>query len=99
MMEDNTIRTATETREVGMADKVRVEDSGGQVLWRIFRTAGMDKEAEEMWGGNKRDVRQQRWRNGLQGRRRTGKILTGNNGQSEGGSLLQDNGDGRKYQR
>ena len=32
MMEDNLIRTATDTREVGMSDKVSGEDSGGRAL-------------------------------------------------------------------
>ena len=37
-MENNTIRTTTETQEVGMTDKVSGEDSGGRAWWRRFRT-------------------------------------------------------------
>ena len=52
-MEDNAIRTTTEMQEVGMEDKVGGEDRGGRAWWRIFRTTGMDTEAEEMWDGNR----------------------------------------------
>ena len=51
-MEDNAIRTATETREVGMTDKVGGEDSGGRARWQRFRTTGIDTAAEEMWDRN-----------------------------------------------
>ena len=52
-MEDNTIRTATETQELGMAEKVSGEDSGGQALWMRCRKIGIDTTAEEMWDGNR----------------------------------------------
>ena len=52
-MEDNAIRTATETEEVGMEDKVSGADSSGRARWRRFRTTGMDTAAEEMWDGNR----------------------------------------------
>ena len=52
MMEDNVIRTATETQEVGMAYKVSGKDSGGKSQWRRCRTTWMDTEMEEMWDGN-----------------------------------------------
>ena len=52
-MEDNTIRTAPEIREVGMADKVIGEESGGRARWRRCRTTGMDIAADEMWDGNR----------------------------------------------
>ena len=52
-MEDNVIWTATETREVGMTDKVSGEYSSGQARWRRYRTTGMDTAAEEMWDGNR----------------------------------------------
>ena len=48
-MEDNAIRTATETWEVGMAYKAIGEDSGGQSWWRRCRTTGMDTAVEDMW--------------------------------------------------
>ena len=35
-----------------MADKVSGEDRGGRAWWRIFRTTGMDTEAEEMRDDN-----------------------------------------------
>ena len=50
-MEDNVIRTGTDTREVGMADKVSGEDSSGQERWSRCRTIGMG--AVEMWDGNR----------------------------------------------
>ena len=52
-MEDNAIRTATYTQELGMADKVSSEDRGGRARWRRFRTTWMDTAAEEMWDGNR----------------------------------------------
>ena len=52
MMKDNAIRTATETREVGMADKVSGKGISRKAQWRIYRTTGMDTAAEEMWEGN-----------------------------------------------
>ena len=52
-MKDNAIRTARETWEVGMVDKVSGEDSVGQARWRICRKTGMDTAAEEMWGDNR----------------------------------------------
>ena len=84
MMEDNAIRTATETREVGMEEKVSGEDSGGRAKWRRCRITGMDTAAEEMWDGNRGDVEQWIWRNGLEGRRRTRQTSKGNDYQTEG---------------
>ena len=48
-MKENEIRAATETWEVGMAEKVSGEDIGGRARWRRCRTTGMDTAAEEMW--------------------------------------------------
>ena len=59
----------------------------------------MDTVAEEMWDGNRRDMGQWRWQNGLEGRRPTGQILTGNDYQPESVSSLQDNGDDRQGKR
>ena len=98
-MEYNAIRDAKEMLEVGMVDKVSSEDSGGSARWQRCRTTGMDTAAEEMWNGNRWDVRQHRWLNGLEGRRQTGKILTSNNYQHEDILLLQDDGDGRQGQQ
>ena len=69
---------------MGVAKKVIDEDIGGQACWRRCGTTGMDRAAESMRDGNIREVRRKRWRNELKGRRRTGKILTGNNYQPEG---------------
>ena len=52
-MEDNAISTATETQEVGMADKVSSEDSGGRERWQRWGTIGMDTATEEMRDGNR----------------------------------------------
>ena len=51
-----------------MADKVNGEEIGGQTQWQICGTTEMDTAAEEMRDKNRRDVGQQRWRNGLEGR-------------------------------
>ena len=51
-MEDNVIRTTTETPEVGMADKDSGEDSNRRSCWRKCKTTGMYTEAKEMWDGN-----------------------------------------------
>ena len=59
---------------MGMLDKFSGEDSGGRPRWRRCRTTYMHTAAEEIWDGNRRDVGQQRWRNGLEGWQRTGKI-------------------------
>ena len=69
---------------MGMTDKVSGEYDGGRAWWRICGTSGTDKEVEEMQDDNIRYVQQQRWKNGLEGRKQTGKILTGNNYQPEG---------------
>ena len=53
MMEDNAISTATETQEVGRAEKVSGEVSDRRARWRICRTSGMYTAAEEMWTSNK----------------------------------------------
>ena len=74
---------------MGMADKVSGEDIRGREWWRRCGTTGMDTAAEEMWDGNIRDVGQRRWRNGLEGRQRTGQISTGNDYQPEGASSLR----------
>ena len=63
---------------MGMAEKVRGEYSCGRARWQRFETTGIDTAAEKMRDGNKRDVGQQIWRNGLEGRRQTGQISTGN---------------------
>ena len=68
---------------MGMTDKVSGEDGGGWAGWQRCEKIGMDKAAEEMRDGNRRDVGRQRWRNGLEEWRQTGKILTGNNYQPE----------------
>ena len=52
---------------MGIIDKVRREDSGGQALWQRCGTTDMDTTAEDMWDGNRRDVGRRRWRNGLEG--------------------------------
>ena len=59
----------------------------------------MDTAAEDMRGGNRRDVGRRKFRNGLEGRQRTGQILPGKNYQPEGVSLLRNNWDSRKDQR
>ena len=74
---------------MGMADKVSGEDSGGRARWHKIRTTGMDMAAEEMRDGNRRYVGQWRWQNGLEGRRRIGKMSTGKNYQPEGVSSLR----------
>ena len=53
MMEDNAIRTAIKTQELGMVDKVRVEDISRPARWQSCRTTGMDTVAEEMGYGNR----------------------------------------------
>ena len=72
-----------------MADNIRGEDSSGQARWHICETIDMDTVVEEMWDGNRRDVGQWRCRNGLEERRQTEQILTGNDYQPEGVSPLQ----------
>ena len=72
-----------------MADRVSGGDSGGQAWCWICGTTGMDMAAEEMRDGNIRYVGRRRWRNGLEEQQRTGKILTGNDYQPAGSSLLQ----------
>ena len=59
----------------------------------------MDMEVEEMRDGNRRDVGRRRWRNGLEERRWTSQILTGNNYKHEGVSSLRDIRNGRQGQR
>ena len=73
---------------MGMAEKVSNEESGRQARWRRCRTTGMDTAAEDTQDGNRRDVRRRRWRNGLEEWRQTAKILTGNDYQPEGVSLI-----------
>ena len=74
---------------MGMANKVSGEDSGGKSWRQRYGTNGMDMAAEEMRGGNRRDVGRRRWQNELEGRQRTGQISTGNDYQPEGVSSLQ----------
>ena len=50
-----------------MTDKFSGEDSYGQARWWKCGTTGMNTAAEEMQDGNRRDVGQWRWRNGLNG--------------------------------
>ena len=51
-----------------MTDKVSGKDRGRQAQWRRCGTTGMDKAVEEMRDSNRRDVGQQIWQNGLEGR-------------------------------
>ena len=39
-----------------MANKVSGKDRGRQALWRRCGTTGMDKEAEKLRDGNRKDV-------------------------------------------
>ena len=74
---------------MGMAEKISGEYSSGRSWCRICRTTGMDTAVEEMWEGNRIDVGQRRWLNGLEERRQIGKISTGDDYQSEGVLTLQ----------
>ena len=76
-------------RIMGMADRVNSDDSGRKSWWRRCGTTDMDTAAEEMRDCNRRDVGRRRWRNGLEGRRLTGKISTGENYQPKGVSSLR----------
>ena len=67
-----------------MADNISDEESGGRAWWQRCGTTGMDTAVEEMRYGNRRDVGRWICQNGLEERRQTGKILTGNNYHSEG---------------
>ena len=49
-----------------MADKVSGADSGGRARWWRCGTIGIDTAAEEMRYGNRGDVGQRIWRNGLE---------------------------------
>ena len=69
---------------MGMADKVRGEDSGERSQWQRCGTTCMDMAAEEMRDSNRRDKGLQRLINGLEGRRYTGEILTRNDYQHDG---------------
>ena len=86
-------------RIIGIADKVSGEYSGRRAWWRRFRTTVIDMAAEEIWDGNRWDVGRRIWRNELEGRRQTGKILIGNDYQPKNLLSLQNNGDGRQGQR
>ena len=69
---------------MGVADKISGEYIGiNAQCWRC-ETTGIDTEVEDMWGGKRRDVGRQRLRNGLEERRQTRQILTGNDYQPEG---------------
>ena len=97
-MEDNAIRNATKTREDKNGGAVEMQevsddDRGGRAWWWRCGTTGMNKVAEDMWDGNIGDVGQRRWQNGLEVRRRTGQIYTGNEYQPEGVLSLRDNED------
>ena len=63
---------------MGMADKISGEDSGRQAWWQRYGITGMDTAVQIILDGNRRDVVQQRWQNGLEERQWTGKISTGN---------------------
>ena len=45
------LRAYRRSGRMGMADKVRGGDSGGQAQWRRCRKTGIDTTAEEMWDG------------------------------------------------
>ena len=51
-----------------ISEKVSCEDSSGRAQWQRCGTTGIDTEAEDMRDVNRRDVGQQRWRNGLEER-------------------------------
>ena len=88
---------------IGMADKNSCEDIGRQAWWWRCGTTGIDTAAEKMRNGNRRDVGQRRWKNGLEERQRTGQVLIGNDYQPEGVLLIQelrregDNGPARRF--
>ena len=88
---------------MGMADKVSGEDSGERVWWQRCGTTWMDTAAEDMRDSNRRYVGQQIWQNGLEERRRNGKISTGNDYQPEGLLLIRylrregDDGPARRF--
>ena len=73
---------------MGMKDNVSSKDISRQSWWRRCGATGMDAATEEMREGNRRDVGRQIWQKGLEERRRTGKISTGNDYQPEGVLLL-----------
>ena len=70
----NNLRAYCHSGIMGMADKVSGKDSGGRAWLQRCGTTDMDTTVEEMQDGNRRDVGQRRWRNGLEGRLRTGQI-------------------------
>ena len=74
---------------MGVAEKIRGEDSSGRAQWKRFGKTGMDTAAADMQDGNRRDVGRRKWQNGLEERQRTAKILTGNDYQPKGVSSLQ----------
>ena len=52
-MEINVIRTAIETQEIGMEDKVSGENSGRQAQRQRCKTTEMDTAADDLWDGNR----------------------------------------------
>ena len=64
---------------MGMADKVNSKYSGPRAWWQRCGTIWIDTVEEEIQDGNRRDEGLRRWRNGLEERRQTGQISTGNN--------------------
>ena len=74
---------------MGIADKVSGENSGVRAWWQRYGTIWIDMVEEKMRDVKRRDVVQRRLCNGLEGRRRTGQISTGNDYQPEGVSSLR----------
>ena len=93
------LRAYRRSGTMNMADKNSSEDRGGRARWHIYITTGMDTVVEDMRDSNRRDVGRRRWQNGLEERRWNGKILSGNDYQTEGVLSIRDNGDDRQGQR
>ena len=62
------LRAYRQSRIMGMTDKVSGEDSGVRARLRRCGTKDMDTTAEDIRDGNRRNVGQQIWKNGLEGR-------------------------------
>ena len=73
---------------MGISDKAGGEEINGQARWHRYWKTGVDTAVEDMQDGNRRDVGRRRWRNMLEGQKRTGQILTGNYYQPKGVLLL-----------
>ena len=109
-MQYNVVRTAKETRENNNGGVVEIQynrDGRQGQRRRQSRTSMMAEVQDNRDGyGGGGDVGRQQMRcetkyigKLVKGRRRTGKISTGNNYQSESVSSLWDNVDGRQGQR